>query len=461
MSGEREQATTMIEQLVHERTGLTRSRANASTREHLLRLAMAREGVKDAMEYLALLEREPSAFEELVSDLTVPESYFFRQPEDFALLRRHVLPALLNARGERDELALWSAGCAAGEEAYSLAILLEQELLAARSQVLGTDISARALARAERAEYSRWALRATAPRDVERYFSAHGREYRLVPRLRKRVRFQHHSLTARWYPRGSAAGRGFDLILCRNVLIYFDAATTRAVGERLAQSLEPLGWLFLGPSDPLLEIDSWCEISPTPHGVLYQRRAEEGRARAPRGTEVQAPSTEVATPKLHEATASPRQEPSTAATRTEPRPYGEPSADDALGSILEIARDHGFAAAETGCRDELRAHPLFAPLYLIHGKLLLELGREAEAEIALRRALYLDRTLLVAQMLSATLAERRGDRVAAQRGYLQLASECSAGTPEELVPYGDGLTYDALRAIAALRARALDGKARG
>src|SRR5690606_24702323 len=156
-----------------------------------------------------------------------------------------------------------------------------------------------------------------------------------------------------------------------------------------------LGWLLLGPSDPLLGIVSSCEIFPTPHGVLYPRR--RGQGCAPRAAAQSLPAAEVATPRLPGTDGSSRHEPTSVAPSPSPAASvdTEPSADDALNSVLAIAHDHGFAAAETACRDELRAHPLSAPLYLAHGKLLLELGREVEAEIALRRALYLDRALLI------------------------------------------------------------------
>ena len=467
-----------VDALVQARIGLDASRRLRADRERLIDLAMTRAGVHDENAYVALLQRDQHAFDDLISDLTVPESYFFRDPPHFELLRRQVLPALVAARRPAHALELWSAGCAGGEEAYSLAILLEQEQLAQRGHVLATDVSRKALARASAGLYTRWALRATSEDDIARYFEVSGKAYRLVSRLRERVHFRKHSLSALPYPRPRTAEAGFDLVLCRNVMIYFDAPTIALAGQQLAQSLAADGWLMLGPSDPLLKVEEWCDVVPTPFGMLYRRRPAEpekprvgawqehghghghGRGSASRSTPPH-PSSEGPVPRSQpprtEAHGTPSRGPARAPSQEaaiRPDRSARPEAVE-LELLRALARSHGLSAAEAGCRDELTRQPLSAALHLLHAELLVDLGNDHQAELALRRALYLDGTLLSARMLSATLAERRGEHALAESLYAQLSAQCRAQPADQLVPLADGLTFGSLSELANRRIAAL------
>lgn len=501
----------LLDELVRERTGLASSRRHEDVKERVLTKAMARAGVSDEAVYLALLKRDRKAYDDLIADLTVPETYFFRDPAHYELLRRVVLPAILAARAHDHVLELWSAGCASGEEPYSLVMLLEQEQLGKRSHVLGTDVSHRALARAMEAVYTRWSLRATGPVDRERYFESAGAEYRLIPRIRSRPRFLQHSLSAPVYPAPHSRSGGFDLILCRNVMIYFDPQAVVDTAQRLARSLNEGGWLMMGPSDPRLELEEWCDVVPTPCGMLYHRRntgalasrtealhASSGTshlwhsqasstrhartqrdagmppqtasaltlARAPEGGLglASAPSASalrhaVDSPSLARPTARfeelARHDASPRPTTTRDTTAAPQAELDPVEQVRALEREHGSVAAEAGCRDLLSTEPLSAGLHVLHATLLLDLGRDEPAAQALRRAQYLDRSLLIAQLVGATLAERRGERAAARASYLQLAEACEGRARDELVVLGEGLTYASLRALALQRATAL------
>ncbi|HEX5661571.1 MAG TPA: CheR family methyltransferase [Polyangiales bacterium] len=437
----------LIDELIRERTGIVAGHHQNDTEQRVFGRAMARAGVSDEAVYLALLQRDSKTFDELIADLTVPETYFFRDPPHYELLRREVLPAVLSKRAASETLEVWSAGCATGEEPYSLAMLLEQELLGERSQVLGSDISIRALARARRGVYGRWSLRATNEASVKRYFEQHGREYRLTPRIRKKVRLVQHSLSAEAYPRPGSRAFGFDLILCRNVLIYFDREATAKVGQKLARALKDDGWLMLGPSDPVLEIEEWCDKVATPCGLLYRRRHAREPVPQPRHWRSRTHHARSTPPvALRSEPPAPREE----APRAEPIPVEDP-----LPALARLLEAHGPTVAEAGCRELITLHPLNAALQLMHATLLYDLGKRDQAEAALRRALYLDRSLLVAQMLVATLVEQRGDHEAAARLYETLAREAEALPAEEPVPHGDGLTHAALAGVARQRVRAL------
>jgi chemotaxis protein methyltransferase CheR len=203
-------------------------------------------GVRTFAEYQALLARTPGEYEQLVDALTINVTRFFRNAETWERLRREHLPALWN--GGHGPLRCWSAGCASGEEPYGLAILAA-ELAAARGrpealeqlQVDATDIDRQSLERARLAYYGAPAFAETPPELLRRYFEAAGTEYRVVDPIRRRVTIRRHDLS-----RDPPPGRGYQMILCRNVVIYFERPVQERLFVRFATALAPGGLLVLG-----------------------------------------------------------------------------------------------------------------------------------------------------------------------------------------------------------------------
>lgn len=187
----------------------------------------------------------------LVEALVVGETYFFRDPALFDALAREVLQPLIERRraGTR-HLRLWSAGCASGEEAYSLAMLVAGLLPDWRAwniSILATDIDRAALARARRGSYGSWSLRADLPPSARRFLlPAEAGRWQVDPQLARLVRFAPLNLAAADWPAGTT---GMDLILCRNVLMYFAPARSRLALGRLGQALAADGWLVTGSVD--------------------------------------------------------------------------------------------------------------------------------------------------------------------------------------------------------------------
>src|SRR5438552_3141063 len=152
-------ACEAIIRLLGQRTGLYFPESRHDSVEAGIRRAMSRAGLTDLIRYRNLLERDAGALDDLIVELTVGETYFFREPAQFDFIRAEVLPDVQRRRGPEHGVRVWSAGCATGEEAYSLAILLAEEGLAGRAFLLATDISRAALAQAHRAAYRDWSLR--------------------------------------------------------------------------------------------------------------------------------------------------------------------------------------------------------------------------------------------------------------------------------------------------------------
>ncbi len=231
-------------------------------------------GLRDFLAYARYLRFDARGPDELESaiDLLVPhETYFFREPTQLRCFEEELMP-LVEKKNERTRsLQLWSAGCSTGEEPYTLSMLLldRPTLKGWDIDILGTDLSRKALTSARKAEYGPMALRATTPEQKEKFFqNAEGGRVTLSPRFREPVRFGQLNLldtsAASLLPR-------FDVIFCRNVLIYFDQATRRRVIELFFERLNMGGYLLLGHSENLLQLSTRFELVQLEGDLVYRR----------------------------------------------------------------------------------------------------------------------------------------------------------------------------------------------
>jgi chemotaxis protein methyltransferase CheR len=226
-------------------------------------------GVADIDAYLGDVAADRSGRElaRLIDVLTTNKTSFFREPKHFELLRDRLIPELY-APGR--PLRVWSAGCSSGEEAYTLAMVFDMELgTDANVRILATDISARMLARARQGLYPEESLGTVPAAPRLRYFrcvrTAGARAYEVSPRLRARVRFARLNLMDDWPMRGR-----FDLICCRNVMIYFDRPTRQQLVDRFWSLLAPGGYFLAGHSESFAALEHGFEyVQP----AVYRRPA--------------------------------------------------------------------------------------------------------------------------------------------------------------------------------------------
>lgn len=217
---------------------------------------------------------------DLVEALRVGETQFFRHQGQLRAIRRVALPEI-QARHERDRtrrIRIWSAGCASGEEAYTLAMMLEDALPRAEGwvhEVLATDMSEPALVTAREGRYPAASIHGVPVHIAQWAFERAGEEVRVTERARAAVRFEAMNLLTDPYP------RAFDLVLCRNVLIYFDRTTQRDVIERLAGSVVIGGYLALGYAERLDGSSQPLHPIRTEDGMLYRRMEEGSRVTVP------------------------------------------------------------------------------------------------------------------------------------------------------------------------------------
>jgi chemotaxis protein methyltransferase CheR len=215
---------------------------------------------------------------EVVQYLTVGETYFLRDPAQITALRATVLPDMIARRTPERRLRLWSAGCSTGEEVYTLAILLREREIGDNWDIalVGTDVNRQSLRTAREGRYPAWSFRSTPVALRERFFEVHDDDWRLEEPLRRMARFAWLNLGAEvLMPPLTDA----DLIVCRNVTIYFDDVAAQRLYRALIATLAPGGWLMLGPSDPLPTDTGGLERLEVAETVLWRRIAAATPAR--------------------------------------------------------------------------------------------------------------------------------------------------------------------------------------
>ena len=188
---------------------------------------------------------------EVVEALLNNETYFFRDHAYFATLARNVLPDLARERATTRRLSIWSAGCSTGQEALSLAMLFAEQpgrWAGWKIEILGTDISSKAIAGARSGIYSQFEIqRGISVAQMLNFFTATGDGWQACDRIRQMIRFEQHNVLDAVPPPAQ-----FDLVLCRNVMLYFDIATRKKVFDRIAGALGPGGWLMLGAGETVV-----------------------------------------------------------------------------------------------------------------------------------------------------------------------------------------------------------------
>jgi chemotaxis protein methyltransferase CheR len=227
--------------------------------------------LKSLSELLAQMRAQPDngLHRQIVEALVTSESSFFRDHHPFEALRKVVLPDLINRRREQRRLDIWCAASASGQEPYSLALLIREHFPALASWKIGlvaSDLSRDVLARAREGRYNQIEVNRGLPAALlVKYFEQHGTDWQLQPAIRNAVDFREINLARPWptLPR-------MDLILLRNVMIYFDVETKKSILGRVAQLLRPDGYLLLGSAETTLNLDSSFRRVETLKSVFYQ-----------------------------------------------------------------------------------------------------------------------------------------------------------------------------------------------
>lgn len=393
----------------------------------------------------------------VANHLTISETYFFRHRETFTALDQEILPERIAARRQQARtLRIWSAGCASGEEPYSVAIFLRWKFPSVRPEsvaIAGTDINSRVLARARRAVYSEWSFRDVSDEVKERWFHRlpNGR-LEVRPEIRQMVHFEQLNLAAPLFPAEFGERGDFDLILCRNVLMYFSAEWQERIIRRLTQALTPEGWMIVGPCDIGAAQAAGLLLQSDAPGIF--RKGGETKPRRETAKAIFVPplpvqeSVEPAAPQAVAAIA--------AAPRVEPAPLvGEPGALTIAATEAQVASAAAQSHANRGeldqalaaCDAAIASDKTNASYHYLRACILQEQHRMADAAEAFRRVLFLDPQAVMAEFALGCLAEREGGREQARHHFAVVLRLLASGNRGDLVPGGDGLTVARMRAV--------------
>ncbi|MBI2311239.1 MAG: tetratricopeptide repeat protein [Betaproteobacteria bacterium] len=478
-----------------ERTGLHFPPERWRDLERAVRTAAPELGFDDAescIRQLLAAFPERARIEILASHLTVGETYFFREPQSFEILERHILPELIASRRNADRrLRIWSAGCATGEEPYSIAILLDRlipDLDSWNVTILATDINPRFLEKASGALYGDWSFRAAPGWMKDAYFTPDkGGRLRTLDRIRRMVTFSYLNLAEDVYPALANSTNAMDVIFCRNVLMYFGQEWARRVIAKLYCSLVEGGWLLVSPVEASNALFGSFAPVGFSGGTIYRKSAlhRPEPVSLPPGFEPSLlppaapsplpplPAPEFAPPVIAEAAAPVVTEPAEPIPPARhATPYEEALALYGRGHYAEAAERLLATLPETPadirgtellvracsnqgrldqalewCEKAIAADKLNPGCHYLLAAVRQEQGQFLEAAASLKRALYLDPNFVMAHFALGNLARRQGRTKESARHFANALSLLGTYRPGDMIPESEGITAGRLMEI--------------
>ncbi|MDQ6751364.1 MAG: tetratricopeptide repeat protein [Actinomycetota bacterium] len=397
-------ALAEVARLVHAETGVVIREPQMTA----LAAALGRLGDDmDADRFLGELAGQTAmaSISRLIDEVTVKETYFLRELRDLGAVDWHGLLARARAGGS-EVVRVWVSACATGEEAYSLAMLASEALGSLPPvSVLATDISPAALQRAEAGRYTERSMRNVSAELRERYFVPVERGHAVRQSLKSLVRIRRHNLVAD--PSPPAGEVPFDVIACRNVLIYFDTPTVEQVIGSLEMALRPEGHLILGAADRLCGTAVRLGSTALDRDPIERRRPRPPKPalRRPLGLEAGQPAGSIGTLR------PPSHGPEDQAPRRR--------VEDRLEQALEAADRGDIETAIVTAAAVIAAAPLNADAYFVRGLAELRYGDHDAAATSFRRALYVDPSFSLAAFELGRAHDARRDLPAARRAYEQ------------------------------------------
>jgi chemotaxis protein methyltransferase CheR len=429
--------------------------------------------------------------EVLASRLTVGETYFFREKRSLEVLERDIVPELIRTRAGLDRaIRIWSAGCATGEEPYSVAIVLSKLIAGLKRwniEILATDLNSKSLLKASGGIYGEWSFRGVPPWVRGAYFEqAEEGRWAITPAIKKMVTFTQLNLMDDTYPAVSNCPSGLDVILCRNVLMYLTPEGMRKVVRQLHRSLATDGWLIVSPTETSQELFS--EFATVSFGdvTLYRKSATRlpttlalpvfagGRSsvqppewlfEAPEPTRTLSQQT---IPKDSRNEARPRNTPPPAIS------YGKALAlyeqgryedvERVIRALLSDDRTHASAmlllartyanqgklpAALVLCDKAIAADKMAARAHYLRATILQEQGSLPEALLAFKQTVYAEPEFMLGHFALGSLALKQKRLKESERHFANLLLLLARYAPGDIVPESEGLSAGRLREMIA------------
>jgi chemotaxis protein methyltransferase CheR len=400
-------------------------------------------GVDNCAAYLNVLRdlsKGPAELDELIPEVTIGETHFFRHREHFNALKSVVLPNLLERHHLKRSLRIWCAGCSDGPEPYSLSILLKRDMAPMLAgwnvNIVATDINRRSLARAREGIYEEWAFRGTDADLKTDCFVRQGKYWQIAQKYKEGISFQYHNLVENPFPSLVNNLAGFDLIICRNVMIYFGPELLDKMIQQFHESLAEGGWLLVGPTEPnMTSFRSFCVVN-SPGVTLFRK---SGR-RTPPAAAIN--SVMVALPP--QPALELRQNTPTPAARIPPVP---PKALPMLADLRSHADQGKWMQASSCCEQLLKNDQLNATLHFYNALILEQMGRRREVEAALKRAIYLDRRAVLPHYYLGLLQSQGNEAKQAVRAFENALALLQSRVETEVFADADGITVAELKKL--------------
>lgn len=393
--------------------------------------------------------------EALASHLSVGETYFFREKQSLGILEEHILPALLQQRRQNERrLRIWSAGCSTGEEAYTIAILLDRfitDLKEWNITILATDFNPKFLRKAAQGIYGEWSFRDAPDWLRERYFKK-GRDgrFEIHPRIRKMVTFSYLNFVDDVYPSLSNNTSAMDVILCRNVLMYFTAQRAMQVAGNFHGALIDGGWLIVSPAEASNSLLSPFIPVEFPGAVLYRKMVNAKSKSGIGDSRVMQPPWETEVSPLSLPVA--RVEPAAVdirAAEADQLPVLQPYEREEPSRMAHSCANQGrLSEALEWCEKAIAADKLNPLHHYLSATILQEQGRHDIAIQSLMRALYLDPDFVLAHFALGNLHQSQGRLREAQRYFGNVLLLLRKHPQDEILAESDGLTAGRLAEIA-------------
>jgi chemotaxis protein methyltransferase CheR len=475
-----------LQDLIHARTGLKFSDHQRESTARMLIKEMKHAGAATPEQYFSLLNNQPInavCWDDLIKALTICETYFFRDLDQMQMLRKYIIPDLLARHWNDHTLRLWSAGCATGEEAYTLALLLKQEIPDLehwKITILATDINKHALEKAKRGLYRDWSFREHALDDslLHAYFTHDYSGYQIHPGIKEMVHFTYLNLSEESFPSPDNMTDRLDLILCRNVTMYLSKAVIQQLARRFYECLLPGGWLMLGASESNDQVYDQFKALMYEKAMVYQKIV--ANSPAPRAippvdpiSTWPAPDFRDNAPHQPDSVVFPPQLPPTAAPTISAQSTGD-SSQKLYQTGLAFIKEHKFEEAKKCLLEHLIQHPrdveaqyqvamidansgrleeaqqlarqiieqnpLFSKAYIILAMVYQETGELNLAVPQLKKVLYLDPNDILANFNLSVLYQKQGLLTEALRYRQQAIKLASKLQPDDIIPDSDHLS---------------------
>lgn len=415
--------------------------------------------------FLAFHPEGEKELRNLLSLITVNETSFFRQKEQFIVLEEKVLPELIREKEKRDahlkgnfSLDIWSAGCASGEEPYTIALILKEKFSELQNwdiNILGTDIDQETLEQAKKGIYGRNSLRSTEPEYRKKYFTKIENRYLLKEEIKKMVSFAYHNFAGESYPSPQLAGgahhsgtyRKWDIIFCRNVLIYFKPEKIENILDHFYRHIQDNGYLFLGYAESIGRFSQFTLIQRD-NTFYYQKKVSKEVLTSEVTVSKDVPLTQqIPSPVVSLKVSGEKSEGKTRVSVVKlPKEgdYLEVKTEKLYQEILQLLdrEEYDFALKKI---DELMKMDKLSPeVYYLRGVVEGKLNHSEEAIAEFKRTIYLDKGFLMAHFNLGEIYAQVGKKKNALREYKNVFRILEDREIEDPIPFSGGFSKKVL-----------------